>query len=80
MLASVLNSRRAIEMSIFVVEAFVRLREFLSSHKAIAQKLAELERKVTGHDQQIRALFDAIRELMKMPERKRRQIGFHAKG
>src|SRR5262249_7594672 len=76
MLATVLNSRRAVEMSIYVVEAFVRLRNFLSKHKAVAQKLAELERKVSGHDHQIRALFDAMRELMKLPERVPKPIGF----
>jgi len=79
MLASVLNSQRAVEMSIFVVRAFVRMREVLTSHKVIVQKLDQMERKFTGHDQQIRALFDAIRELMKPPVHSRKSIGFKSK-
>ena len=79
MLASVLNSERAIEASIYVVRAFVRLREFLITHKAVAQKLTELERKVVGHDQDIRALVDAIRQLMPTPPPKKRRIGFEPK-
>jgi len=79
MLASVLNSERAIEASIYVVRAFVRLRELLITHKAVAQKLAELERKVVGHDQDIKALVDAIRQLMPSPTPKRRRIGFEPK-
>jgi hypothetical protein len=76
MLASVLNSPRAVEASIFVVRAFVRLRELLSTHRELARKLNELERKLTGHDRDIHALFEAIRQLMRPPEKTRRQIGF----
>jgi phage regulator Rha-like protein len=76
MLASVLNSRRAIEVSVFVVRAFVRLRGVLATHKELAQKLAELERKIQGHDEHIRSLFEAIRQLMAPPERPRKPIGF----
>jgi len=79
MLASVLSSRRAIEVSVYVVRAFVRLRRLLSTHRELAQKLAELERKVQSHDEHIRSLFHAIRELMAPPEPKRRRIGFLAK-
>ena len=79
MLANVLNSRRAIEVSVYVVRAFVRLRRLLSTHRELAQKLAELERKVQSHDEHIRSLFHAIRELMAPPEPKRRRIGFQAK-
>jgi len=76
MLASVLNSRRAIEVSVFVVRAFVRLRGVLASHKELAQKLAELERRIEGHDEHIRSLFEAIRQLMAPPDRSRKPIGF----
>jgi hypothetical protein len=62
MLASVLNTDIAINASIAVVDAFVHLRELLSTHKDLAQKLEELEKK---YDAQFRAVFDAIRELMK---------------
>jgi uncharacterized membrane-anchored protein YhcB (DUF1043 family) len=57
MLASVLNSQRAIEASIFVVQAFVKLREILSTHKELAQKLKELEYKIETHDEQVTAIF-----------------------
>jgi len=77
MVASVLNSPRAIEISVYVVRAFVRLREYLSSHKELAQKLTELEKKIETHDVAIQALIDAIRQLMTPPKTKRRRIGFH---
>lgn len=80
MLASVLNSRRAIEVSVYVVRAFVRFRRLLSTHRELAQKLAELERKVQGHDEHIRSLFEAIRQLMASPEPQRRRIGFLTQG
>ena len=80
MLASVLNTPKAIEMSVFVVRAFVRLRRLLSSHRELALRLMELERKIQGHDQQIRSIFDAIRQLMVPPVPLRRRIGFHAEG
>lgn len=76
MLASVPNSPRAIEVSVFVVRAFVRLREILSTHKALAHKLAELEGKIETHDEAIRSLVSAIRELMRAPEKPPKKIGF----
>lgn len=79
MAANVLNSRRAVQMSVFVVRAFVRLRQMIGTHKDIVAKLAELERKVAGHDVHIRSLFDALRQLMKTPEPKKRRIGFLVK-
>ena len=79
MAAMVLNSPRAVEMSVQVVRAFVRLREMLTSNRELAQKLAELERKLEGHDAAIRNLFEAIRQLLNSPEPPRKQIGFHVK-
>lgn len=76
MLASVLNSQRAVEASIFVVRAFVRMRQILSVHKEFARKLAELERRLTGHDEDIKSLFKAIRQLISQPDQPKRQIGF----
>ena len=76
MLSSVLNSDRAIEVNIEVMRAFVRLREFLATHRELADKLKELERKLGAHDQQIRTIFEAIRQLMAPPKTKRRPIGF----
>jgi len=76
MAASILNSPRAIEMSIFVVRAFVRLRDTLASHKALAAKFAQLEQRLETHDKTIGEIIDAIRALMVPPERAARKIGF----
>jgi len=79
MLASVLNSPRAVETSVYVVRAFVRLREILSTHKELAEKLRELESKFDGHDEQIREIIEAINQLLIPPEKPKRQIGFQVK-
>ena len=76
MAASVLNSPRAIEISILVVRAFIRLREIFMNHKKLARKLEELERRIEAHDEQIGAIFEAIRQLMRPPETERKKIGF----
>jgi len=77
MAASVLNTPRAVEMSVFVVRAFVRLRNFLATRKELAEKVAELERKLSSHDEQIVAIIDAIKQLMKpSAPPKKRSIGF----
>jgi hypothetical protein len=79
MAATILNSRRAVEMSVFVVRAFVRLREILDSNTTLARKLDELERKYRHHDQAITAILSAIRELTNPQPPKHRGIGFTAK-
>lgn len=79
MAANVLNSPRAVQMSVLVVRAFVRMRQVLATHKELATKLAELERKVVGHDGHIRSLFEAIRQLMNAPASPGRRIGFEMK-
>lgn len=79
MLASVLNSPRAVEASVYVVRAFVRLREILSTHKELAEKLKELESKFEGHDEQIKDIIEAINQLLQPPEKPIRQIGFQVK-
>jgi phage regulator Rha-like protein len=76
MLSSILNSDRAIEVNIEIMRAFVRLRRILSSHKELARKLEDLERRIGAHDQQIQAVFQAIRQLMAPPATKKRKIGF----
>jgi len=76
MAATVLNSERAIEMSIFVVRAFVRMREALAANQQIVAKLTELERRLENHDADIRELVEAIRGLMATPARNGRRIGF----
>jgi hypothetical protein len=79
MLASVLNSARAIEMSVFVVRAFVQMREVLASNRQLAAKLNELEKRVGGHDKVIAQLVAAVRQLIEAPaeEKAKREIGFH---
>jgi hypothetical protein len=81
MLATVLNSSVAIEASVRVVRAFVHLREMLASNKELAVKLGELERRLGGHDQAIKTLFGAIKQLLEPPaaEERRREMGFHIK-
>ena len=77
MAASVLNTPRAVDVSLFVVRAFVKLRELLSTHKELAIKLAELERRLERHDGDIQTLFSAIRQLMEPPPtRPKQRIGF----
>ena len=80
MLSSVLRSPRAIQVNIAIMRAFVKLRELLSSNKNLAAKLDELEKKIEKHDGQIRAVFQAIRQLMKIPDSddsyKKTKIGF----
>jgi hypothetical protein len=78
MAASVLNSPRAVEMSVYVVRAFVQLRELLVDHKALAAKLAELERRVAGHDSALAEVISALRALMAHPPSAKRPIGFTA--
>jgi phage regulator Rha-like protein len=78
MAATVLNSERAIEMSVFVVRAFVRMREALVANQQIAAKLTELESRLESHDADIQELVEAIRDLMTPPPRNRRRIGFQS--
>ncbi|MFH1479264.1 MAG: ORF6N domain-containing protein, partial [Candidatus Omnitrophota bacterium] len=77
MLSSVLRSKRAIQVNITIMRAFVRIKQMLTTHKELAKKLEELERRVDKHDKHITAIFDVIRELIRKPEKPKRQIGFH---
>ena len=79
MAASVLNTEQAVEASIFVVRAFVRLREVLATHKQLSRKLRELERKIESHDESIQAILEAIHQLMTPPEKPTKKIGFEVK-
>jgi phage regulator Rha-like protein len=79
MAATVLNSERAIQVSVYVVRAFLKLREIVSNHKELAGKLTELEQRVEVHDDEITALFEAIRQLMEPPGGSGKRIGFHTK-
>jgi len=78
MAASVLNSKRAVEVSVFVVRAFVQLRDLLATHKTLAKQLEELEKRISGHDKEIAQIIATIHRLLEPPaEPKRRPIGFH---
>lgn len=74
MLSSLLNSDRAIDVNIAIMRAFVQLRRLMASHDELANKLAELERHLKGHDDQIQAIFEAIQQLMAPSETKRRLV------
>ncbi len=79
MLSSVLRSERAVLVNIQIMRAFVKLREIISTHKELAQKLKELELKIESHDENITAIFDAINQLLATEEKPKRKIGFDVK-
>lgn len=76
MLSSVLNSERAIEINILIMRAFVKLREIISSHKKVEQKLNELENKLQDHEVQIVQIIQVINELLTPPPKEKKKIGF----
>jgi len=75
MLSSALRSKRAVQVNIAIMRAFVRLREILATHKELARKLREMERR---YDEQFKVVFDALRQLMDPPEESRPPIGFRS--
>lgn len=77
MAASVLNSSQAAEVSIFIVRAFVKLRRAISEHKELTRKISQIERHLSGHDEQLIAIIKAIKQLIQpAPVPKKRRIGF----
>jgi phage regulator Rha-like protein len=76
MLSSVLRGKRAVQVNVEIMRAFVRLRDMVSAHKELARKLAELEQRIEKHDEDIRLIFEALRQLMVPPEPPRKKIGF----
>ena len=76
MAASILNSPRAIQMSVFVVRAFLRLREWASNQAKLSARLAEIERRVGAHDRDLQAIIKGIRQLMTPPATSSKRIGF----
>lgn len=80
MLSTVLNSERAIQVNIAIMRTFVKLRQLSYTHKELAHKLNELERKIGKHDEDIKIIFEAIHQLMTPPEKPRRKIGFKREG
>ncbi len=79
MLSGVLRNPRAAQVNIAIMRAFVRLREVLALHHELAHKLGDLERRLEGHDADIRTLFEAIRQLMAPPDPPPKPIGFHVR-
>lgn len=79
MLLSVLRSDRAVEVDIAVMRAFVHLRRMVSSHADLARRLTEFEERMEEHDEQIVAIFEAIRQLMTPPDGPKKKIGFEVK-
>lgn len=79
MLSSVLRSERAVQVNIAIMRTFVKLRETIETHRELADKFAELEKKVAKHDKGIETLFEAIRRLMSPPEAPPKRIGFHVR-
>jgi len=80
MAANVLNSRQAVQMSVFVVRAFIKMREQLLNRSEMEKRLAEIEKTLMGHDTALRDLYQKIRPLLlPPPEPPRKQIGFHTK-
>lgn len=81
MLSSVLNSERAAFVNIAIMRAFVKMREVMSTHKELANKIEALERKYRDHDDQIQVVFKAIKQLLEpAPQQPKRRIGFKASG
>ena len=79
MAASVLNSKRAIEVSVYIVRAFVKLRRMIAEHKELSRRIAQIESHLADHDEQIIELIKAIKQLLKPePPPKKRRIGFKA--
>ena len=79
MLSSILKSKQAIQVNIAIMRAFVNLRQILSTHKELANKLQELERKFEKYDVEIQTIFEVIRQLMSVEEKPKSEIGFHVK-
>lgn len=77
MLSSILNSDRAIQINIAIMRVFVKLRKLIEGNKELDRKLNQLELKVEQHDDEIKAIFNAIRQLTSLPEKPARKIGFH---
>lgn len=79
MLSSVLRTERAVKVNIAIMRAFVKLRAVLDGNRALASKFAELESRVGKHDEEIGAIIEAIRQLMKPPSKPPREIGFYVR-
>jgi len=78
MLSSVLNSERAVQVNIAIMRVFVRIKEIVTKHKELAQRLEQLEQRMERKDEEVQAIFQAIRDLMApSPAKRKPRIGFH---
>jgi len=77
MAANVLNSHLAIQMSVFVVRAFIKIREMVIAHRELSKRIDELEKRLNVHDEQIQPILRAIRQLKAAPDKPPKKIGFH---
>jgi len=80
MLATILKSKQAMDVSIRVIEIFVKMREMLSVNKDILLQIQKVEKKLTAHDADIRLIFDALKQLLNPPQEPRKRIGFKPDG
>ena len=76
MLSSVLNSDRAAQMNILIIRAFITLREMLATHKDLARKIEDFDRKQKEHGEQLAAVYSIVKQLIDPPTKPRRRIGF----
>lgn len=76
MLSAVLKSQRAVHMSIFIVRAFIKMREMLSTHADLAHKIEEIERKQKEHGDQLSSVYSVVKQLINPPEGPKKKIGF----
>ncbi len=76
MLSGILNSERAIAVNIAIMRAFVQIRKFIESNKELALKIEELEKMVSGHDENIRLIFETIRQLIEKKNKPRTPVGY----
>lgn len=80
MLANVLKSDQAIEMSLQIIRVFVQMRELALTHKDVLVKLLKIEKKITEHDEDLKVLFDAVKEMLETPKKEREKIGYKVGG
>jgi len=76
MLSGILNSKRAIQVNIMIMRTFIKLKQMIATHKELAYKIEELERKYKKHDREIDSIFNAIKKMLEPPKSPQRKIGF----
>jgi phage regulator Rha-like protein len=80
MLSSVLNSKRAVQVNLRIIRAFIALRETLAAHKDLARKIEDLQRQQKQHGEQLGAVYSIVKSLIEAPARPKRRIGFAVTG